>query len=129
MKKVFISIILVFLMMSFCSCCFSMNSYATDEDTVISKMSKTTDLDSTIKGDNGVGGVINLTIGLIQIAGTGISVITVTLLGAKYILSSPEQKADIKNRAMPVVIGMIILFGSVNLVAIVGNLTNAAFQT
>ena len=43
-------------------------------------------------------------------------------------LSSVEQKAEIKNRAMPVVIGCVILFGAVNLVAIVANFTNAVLK-
>ena len=73
-----------------------------------------------------LGKSINTITAILQIAGTGISIIVVTLLGAKYMLSSAEQKAEIKQRAMPVVIGMVILFGAVNMVAIVGNLANAA---
>ena len=85
-------------------------------------------LDSTQDKSTGVMAVINDVIGLLQLAGTGISVVTITLLGAKYMLSSVEQKAEIKNRAMPVVIGCVILFGAVNLVAIVANFTNAVLK-
>ena len=102
-------------------------SFAADKGTVIDGMKDVTKKDNTIKTDKGVGGVVNIGIGLIQIAGTGISLITITILGARYMLSSPEQKAEIKNRAMPVVIGMVILFGSVNLVAIMADLANTAF--
>ena len=85
-------------------------------------------IDSSQGESEGVMAVINDVIGLLQLAGTGISVVTITLLGAKYMLSSVEQKAEIKNRAMPVVIGCVILFGAVNLVAIVANFTNAVLK-
>ncbi len=130
MKRFFVSMIACLLITIICSFCFGLNnvSYAEDESSVITAMQNATSVDSSINGDTGVGGAVNIIIGLIQIAGTGIAVITVTLLGGKYMLSSPEQKAEIKNRAMPVVIGMVILFGAVNMVAIVANLANEAIK-
>lgn len=68
---------------------------------------------------SGIGKVINIIIGLLQIAGTGISVIVVTMLGIKYILASVEEKAEIKKQAVPIVIGCVLLFGAVNLMAAV----------
>lgn len=121
-KKIFISIITLFLILA-----LSINIYAITLDDAKKQMNDANKLDP--QGEStGVMAVINDVIGLLQLAGTGISVVTITLLGAKYMLSSVEQKAEIKNRAMPVVIGCVILFGAVNLVAIVANFTNAVLK-
>lgn len=122
-KKIFISIITLFLILA-----LSINIYAITLDDAKKQMEDANKLDSTQDKSTGVMAVINDVIGLLQLAGTGISVVTITLLGAKYMLSSVEQKAEIKNRAMPVVIGCVILFGAVNLVAIVANFTNAVLK-
>ena len=70
-------------------------------------------------GGTKVGGVINNVIGLLQVVGTGLSIIVITILGIKYILASPGEKADIKKSAIPIVIGCVLLFGAVNLMAAV----------
>lgn len=122
-KKIFISIITLFLILA-----LSINIYAITLDDAKKQMENAYNIDSSQGESEGVMAVINDVIGLLQLAGTGISVVTITLLGAKYMLSSVEQKAEIKNRAMPVVIGCVILFGAVNLVAIVANFTNAVLK-
>ena len=65
---------------------------------------------------------MNAVVGLIQIAGTGISVLIVTILGIKYMFASSSDKADIKKMAMPIIIGCVLLFGAVNLVAAVAGI-------
>ena len=122
-KKIFISIITLFLILA-----LSINIYAITLDDAKTQMENAYNIDSSQGESEGVMAVINDVIGLLQLAGTGISVVTITLLGAKYMLSSVEQKAEIKNRALPVVIGCVILFGAVNLVAIVANFTNAVLK-
>lgn len=77
---------------------------------------------------NKLGGIINSVIGLIQIAGTGIAMIMVTIFGIKYIMASPSDKADVKKQIAPMIIGAIILFGSVNLVNIVTKIAMSTLQ-
>ena len=67
----------------------------------------------------GVGNVINNVIGIMQVVGSGLSIIVITLLGIKYILASPGEKADVKKSIMPILIGCVLLFGAVNLIAAV----------
>lgn len=67
----------------------------------------------------GIGGVLNIIIGLLQVAGTGVAVIMVTMLGIKYLLASVEEKAEIKKQAVPIVIGAVLLFGAANLMSAV----------
>ena len=78
--------------------------------------------------DGGIGGAINSVIGLIQFAGTGIALVTITVLGIKYILASPSEKADVKKAIMPIIIGCILLFGAVNIVAMMANFTNSTLS-
>lgn len=75
-------------------------------------------------GTGKLGNVINAVIGLIQVAGTGISMIMVTMLGIKYILAAPSDKADVKKQIAPLVVGAIILFAAVNLVSIVATIAD-----
>lgn len=55
---------------------------------------------------------------LIRYVGSGVSIIVVLGLGMKYMTSSIEDKAEIKKRAVPIVIGCVILFGTSNLISI-----------
>ena len=117
MKKI-ISILTIILMLSLVI--GLNNAYATGGINQISGMSQA----STINPadiNTGIGNTINNVIGLLQLAGTGIAVIIVTMLGIKYILASPSEKADTKKAIMPILIGCILLFGAVNLVAVVAD--------
>ncbi len=73
------------------------------------------------------GGFLKDVIGYIQIAGTGIAIIVVTILGIKYLTASVEAKAEIKKDMMPVLIGMGLLFAGVNLVGIAANVVGLMF--
>lgn len=75
--------------------------------------------------DTNIGKTINKIIGLIQVSGTGIALIGVTILGIRYLIASPAEKADTKKAIEPVLIGCFLLFGAVNLVAIVANFSQA----
>lgn len=92
--------------------------YADDGvDSIITAMEGTSNA-ATANG-TGVGNVINNVIGIMQVVGSGLSIIVITLLGIKYILASPGEKADVKKSIMPILIGCVLLFGAVNLIAAV----------
>lgn len=65
--------------------------------------------------DTKTGKILNV----VQIAGTAISLVALLILGMKYMLSSPNDKATIKEKLIPYVIGVIIFFAASNLVTIV----------
>ena len=121
-KRLLVSLLIILLLVLF----FNTIVYADKLDEVVTKMASVSSEDTTVFNNSGFGSSLNSVIGILQVVGTGISIVVVTILGAKYMLASAEQKAEIKQRAMPVVIGMVILFGAVNIVAIVGNLANTA---
>lgn len=72
--------------------------------------------------------VINIVIGIIQVVGTGISLIMISLLGIKYLLASPSEKADVKKNIMPILIGCVLLFAGAQIAGIIENFTNATFK-
>ena len=45
--------------------------------------------------------------------------IAAIILGIKYMYSSPEDKAEIKKKLVPFIIGGVLVFGAVQLVKIV----------
>lgn len=65
---------------------------------------------------------INIIFNLIRYAGTGISVIMLLVLAIKYMITSVEEKAEIKKQAIPIVVGSAFLFAGSNLIGIVGGL-------
>ncbi len=75
----------------------------------------------------GIGKIINSVIGIIQFTGSGIAIIVVSILGIKYLLSSPTERADIKKMAVPIIIGCVLLFGCVNLAAMIYDFATGAF--
>lgn len=65
--------------------------------------------------DNKTGKILNI----VQIGGTAVSLVALLILGMRYMLSSPNEKATIKEKLIPYVIGVIIFFAASNLVTIV----------
>lgn len=78
--------------------------------------------------DSGTGKVINSVIGIMQIVGSGISLIVISILGIKYILASPSEKADVKKNILPIIIGCILLFTAVNIVGVIESFTTSTFK-
>lgn len=115
--------IVIFLLICTCFACIVPTKVsATDYiDTIIDDMKDVNKVeDGSTSGK--IGSVINAVIRLIQIVGTAVSVIIVTILGIKYMLASSSEKADIKKMATPIVVGCVLLFAASNLVAIIAGI-------
>lgn len=111
MKKVIKIITITLMVLMFTS--FVNIAYADDIDPDdfkgIYNQSGTSDITSK------TGQILNI----VQIGGTAVSVILLIILGMKYMVSSPNEKATIKEKLIPYVIGVVIFFAATNLVAIV----------
>ena len=79
------------------------------------------DVGNVTATDTSISKIINIAIGALQVVGTGISVIVVTLLGLKYVMASAQDKADIKKQAVPIVIGCVLLFAASNIVKVIAD--------
>ena len=112
MKKV-VSILILLLVTSLF---FSTTHVFAGVDEIIGTMTEASNVKSEDL-NSGIAKSINDVIGLLQIAGTGIALIVVTILGIKYMLASPSEKADTKKQILPILIGCVLVFGAVTLVS------------
>lgn len=67
-------------------------------------------------------------IGIIQIAGTAIAIIMLVVLGIKYVIAAPNEKAEIKKSALIYVIAAIFLFAAVNILAVIQDFSKDLFE-
>jgi len=61
----------------------------------------------------------NTILGILQYIGVGVSVIACLVLAVKYMYTSPDDKAEVKKKLVPVIIGGFLVFGAVQLVKLV----------
>lgn len=69
-----------------------------------------------------MGGVV---LGIFQAVGTVVAVVILVWLGIKYIMASPDGKAEIKKQAFGYILGAVLLFGAVWLVPLIQGLVNS----
>ncbi len=93
------------------------NVYATDN--LINSMNPYTDSSDPTSGNNSLLAIVSRIFTIIQFAGTGLSIIAVMKLGISYMFSSIEEKAEIKKRAVPILIGSFIIVATVNILKII----------
>ena len=130
MKKRIVLLILLILFINVIGCCNNVFAKGTKMEDLIgakSPMKKVSTPDETGEKGSGIIGGINTVIGLLQLAGSGISIIVVTLLGVKYILASPADKADVKKSITPIIIVCALLFAGVKIVATVMDFSTKVF--
>lgn len=68
------------------------------------------------EGNDEIKNIGNVVVKVIKIIGSALSVISLAIIGIKYIYGSMEQKAQYKETIMPYIVGAILLFGASNLV-------------
>lgn len=56
---------------------------------------------------------------VIQFVGTGISIIMIMWLGITYMLTSVEQKAEIKKKMVPILVGSVLIVSAVNIMKLI----------
>ena len=116
-RKVFLIIsLLIMFVLVFQTC--TLADLNGDLTSLKNGMKNVSDGDTT-SGNVGIIKGIDMVFYLIRYVGTGVSVIAVLWLGIKYMLSSIEDKAEIKKKAVPFVIGCVLIFGTSNLLGVI----------
>ncbi len=64
-------------------------------------------------------GIGNKIVGAFQVFGTIFAVGTLALIGIRIMIASPSEKADLKGRLTPYIVGAVMLFSIVNLLQII----------
>ncbi len=75
--------------------------------------------------DNMAGNIIGTILDVVRFAGMGIGLIILTVLGAKYMLSSPNERAEIKQHAVVYIVGAVVMFGASAIVGIAKSFASA----
>lgn len=92
--------------------------YAMDFNPDSYKPSSTT----TASGADKVAAIANSIIGPLRIVGNVVSVISLIVIGIKYMIGSVEEKAEYKQTMLPYLIGALMLFAITNLLSILATI-------
>lgn len=84
--------------------------------------------DTQLPSTNEVVSKLNEIIGIVQIIGVGIAIITLMALAIKYMVSSIGDRAEIKKHAVVYVVGAVFLFGTSGLLQIVKTFAGSMLQ-
>ncbi len=71
---------------------------------------------------------VKTVLGIIQLIGSVFAVVTILLIGIKYITGSVESKAEYKKVMIPYLVGAILLFCTTNLVPLIYNMIQSATE-
>ena len=107
-------LLIIFIIAIFLISIFS-NVYALSGADITGNFTGTTDFEGRAKIGKLVGGILDA----VRIATAGVAIIMLTVLGAKYMLSSPNDRAEIKKSATLYVVGAIVMMGASFLVTII----------
>ena len=83
---------------------------------------------SDIGDVSGVTDKANIVIGTITTIGIVVSVITLLILGIKYMLGSVSEKAEYKKSMIPYIIGVALLLSVSTIVSIIAKLTGETIK-
>lgn len=83
------------------------------------------DLDGTGGRVGNIKTVGNVILGNISLIASAISIITMIVLGIKYMLGSTEEKAQYKKTLLPYVIGAAFVFGATTIASMLYNMFKA----
>ena len=81
-----------------------------------------------ISGDtNNTGAVQNIgqqILGIVQVVGSIAAVITLVVLGIKYMMGSAEEKAEYKKTMIPYIVGAVLIFAGTSIVKVIYQLAS-----
>ena len=124
MKKIlisFLSIMLIFCIIYTFSDLFAVNAF-TYTGTYDGTITDVGGADATI------GKVTSTILEAVRYAGYGISLIMLTYIFIKYMLSGASEKAEVKKNLIPFAIGAIVLFAASSIVSILKAVADGMFD-
>lgn len=80
-------------------------------------------IDKKITPDTGLDSITKKILGVVQYISGGAAVIIILVYGVKFMKAAPDEKAKIKEQAIALVIGAVIIFAITSIVQIVANIT------
>ena len=75
------------------------------------------------KGEiKGITGVINKLLGFLQVASGFAAVIAIAVIGFNYITGTPDVKSELPKTAIPILVGLILVFGAASIARFIINI-------
>ncbi len=90
--------------------------------TTVNAFVSVSEITPTSPSDSKWNELISKVLGIVQIIGYGVAVVTLTIVGIKYMVGSPADKAEYKKSLVPYVVGAVILFAASAIVTVFYNI-------
>ena len=116
-KNLLITIIFIIVLMLFCNTALA----AVVDFSGASSPTELGGADGTVKALTSTILAIARTIGL------GIAIVILMVIGCKYMIASPGEKADIKTHAINYVIGAVVMFAAAGILSIIKSFVDGMF--
>ena len=122
LKKIILAIIVTSLCVAVIMAFGTVNiSYAGNSNFNLSGFENGDGGNATTSIRDASGGILNI----VRVACVGIALIMLTVLGAKYMLAAPNDRAEIKGSAIRYVLGAMLMFGASGLLTIIDSFTRS----
>lgn len=115
-KKIISLLILLVIITSITSVSFAVEG---DINEIIGKVEEVNNGSGISNQSNGIIKGVNIIYTIIRAVGTGIALLMVFVLGIKYMMTSVEEKAEIKKQAVPILVGSAFIFATSQLLTLV----------
>lgn len=94
----------------------------------VSQFTGSTSLLAGTNAKNATTGILGTILTITRTIGAAVAICILMVIGCKYLMAAPGDRADIKKYAMNYVIGAMILFGATGILGIVQRFVNTALK-
>lgn len=123
MKKVFIKLICLLLVVM-CVCAITNCVDASTAETIKGTFGGASDSPGTGAAKQ----ILSAVLSVVRNVGAAVAVVTLMVIGAKYIVASAGDRADIKKYAINYVIGAVILLGASGILTVVKTIVDESLK-
>lgn len=123
MNKVLIKVILILLIVMFVFSFITSVNATGNADIVKQSFGGS---DGNIEGSKPITQILSAILGVVRTVGAAVAILVLMTIGAKYIIASAGDRADIKKYAINYIIGAIILLGATGILSVVKNFVDSA---
>ena len=88
------------------------NMCLADATSAITKVEGESKSENATKAAEGLAPVIGKLLGFLQVASGIVAVLMIAIVGFNYIISTPEVKDEMKKKMLPIIIGIVLVFGA-----------------
>ena len=92
--------------------CFADTSAGSSAIGAIDNVKKQSDSSAATTASSDLASTIGKLLGFLQIASGIVAVLMIAIVGFNYIISTPEVKDEMKKKMLPIIIGIVLVFGA-----------------